>query len=197
MAIFRVPALYSWAGPGSPGQNTWHVRTATLTGAGADAELELALAALEDFYQGVAGGLGYNTTITLGERIVDVSDFLNPRFNERPNRVVSAGASSSNLPPSNQICVGWQTELAKREGRGRTFIGPLSGATDDESQGIPTASFIGQVRAAAQALVNASTAEVGWSVGVLSKRGTTQQVFRDIVGTTTRQSFAVLRSRRD
>ena len=197
MSVFRVPALYSWNGPGSPGQNTWHVRTANDDAIGSQADLSAALGALETFYLGVAGGLGYGCKITLGERIVDVTDHLNPRFREIGNKVIDAGASSSNLPPSNMVCVGWQTELAKREGRGRTFIGPLNGATDDETQGIPTTSFINQVRAAATQLVDASTLATGWSVGVLSKRDTSLQVFRDIVGSTTRQQYAVLRSRRD
>jgi hypothetical protein len=194
MAIYRVPVQLSWQASGAPGTNTFHVRTADVLQG--NAELQLALDALEAFYTGLAGVFGFNATATLGEGIVDVSDPEEPRFQEMPNATVGLGASGGSPSPL-AIAVGWQTALATRAGRGRTYLGPLATGVV-MSDGVSLSSTqLTNIRAAAQGLVDASSTNDGWAVGVLSNAGTPIQVFRDFVGTTVKNKVAVLRSRRD
>lgn len=189
MAIFRVPARIDFPQAGGPGFNIWHVRTNDPQGA----ELEGALGALEDFYSAIAGLYPASASITLGEGIIK-DPLGSPEFMPDDFRKV-VGAGAFTLSPSLlSIVVGWRTVSATRSGRGRTFLGPFAVGPQDQADGTPNGGTLNTIRAAAQELVSDSTAPTGWAVGVLS---TKQGVLRDITGSSVRDRWAVLRSRRD
>jgi hypothetical protein len=196
VAIFRVPVTMAWNGAGSPGVNTFSVRTVGPTQTDDNNQLDAALAALHDFYAAFAVNFGLSCKTTMGDGIVEVTDIAAPRAVERPNPLPIDGVAGG-ISPVLQIVVGWRTALAKRAGMGRTFLGPWHAGIDDEGTGLPNQGTVDSIRAAADALVAASGIDNLWGLGVLSHAGNVGQIHRDIIGASVKRKFAVLRSRRD
>lgn len=206
MSVFRVPIDLAWDGPGTPGVNVWHIRT-VLDAGGTD--LQQAVDAVRTFYHSCNGAgtlansvfpSGYTANVGQAVNVVDQTT-AQPTFTQ-----VTGGASTTEAPQLLQMCVSWRTSIAARRGMGRTFVGPLTGA-QVQSDGTIFGTGVTRVRDAAIALVTASTAATGWAVGVYglqnpAPEGTTDfgalpHVLRDITGSSVRDRFAVLRSRRD
>ena len=190
MSIVRVPVRIEYAQAGGPGYNVWHFRTADDDPG--TWQLGDALDALEAFYTSLRALYPTTTRIYIGEGMVK-DPLGSPEYVDDDSRVLTGSTVGGVNSTLLAIVVSWRTTSATRSGRGRTFLGPLS-ANTNQGDGTPLDANVTGVRTAAQTLVNASTGPGGWSVGVLS---TKQGVFRDITGSTVRDRFSFLSSRRD
>lgn len=189
--LVRMPVDITWPyGGGSPGASIFHLRCPDLepyTEVLGDLSeiVRQFYAAMDDLYvdsvrlkfAGLLTGVGSDKG-----KAVEIDPWE-----------VAGTAAVGPLPPSNQIVVGWKTSSATRSGRGRTFVGPLQYAVVDDA-GSPAAPVLSVVRNAAAALVTAQGLLTEGGIGVWS---TKQSLFRDFTGSTVRDTFAVLRSRRD
>lgn len=202
MAIFRVPILQTFTDPGSPGVNVFHVRTGGVTPAAA--ALQAAVDSIRTFYVDLtsttlstfppyAGGAEF----TLGTVVnVETQEAMSPTFTPR-----TWASATPDLPPSNQICIGWKTTIAARRGTGRTYIGPLNDNAKSNSGSISTTTR-DHVLAAAQAFVDRSLVDNDWAIAIYGLQTansgpTGAKVARDITSRRVGTKFAVLRSRRD
>lgn len=191
MAIFRVPARIEYTAPGGPGVNVWHVRTTGTLPSDDTSELHNAIDALKVFYDAIKASYNSATKITLGENIVK-DPLGSPEYETDYSQVVTGTASGNIAPTLLAVVVGWRTVSATRSGRGRTFLGPLAGGAMD-TDGTITGANLTTIRTAAAALVTASLAPGGWSVGVLSHK---DGLFRDAIGSSVRDRMSYLSSRR-
>lgn len=189
MAIVRVPVRIEYVMAGGPGFNIWHVNVGI---GGGDADLDEALSALESFYTKIKQLYSQGAKIVIGEGMI--SDPLgDPTYLDDDSRTVLSSGASSSAPAMVALVAGWRTASATRSGRGRTFLGPVSGGAL-QTDGTPEPVILGTVRTAASALVADSQSANGWALGVLS---TKQGTFREFTGVTVRDRWAVLTSRRD
>jgi len=188
MPIYRVPAKIEFTNAGGPGYNIWHVRTAT----GAPHEdLFEAVSALESFYTKIKALYQPGTRIVLGEGIIE-DPLGSPSYVDDDSTTILGSGASAATPTMVALVVSWRTQSATRSGRGRTFLGPVSNGAL-QTDGTPEPNILNTVRNAAIDLVNDSQTANGWAVGVLS---TKQGVFRDATGSSIRDRWAVLTSRR-
>lgn len=191
MVIAAVPVDITWSyGTGSPGRNTWHVRT---DGDLVDGEQIAGLIEdIQSFYEAINTLMHVNWSA----RFAGVVNGLGTDEGDTgtyPAWQVDGDATGDVLPTSNQIVVGWRASTGGRRGRGRTFLGPLQAVVLDPD-GLPTQASIDVIQNAANNLVAASTGTLNGAVGVYSR---TDGLVRDVVAATVRREFAVLRSRRD
>lgn len=121
MPVYRVPVSLSYAGPGSPGVNVLHIRTAGVPLEG-DTERENAMVAIRNFYASTSLLYHASTVIRFPTELVDVEDNEIVSVAAR-NEISGAGTATVMLPPASCICVSWKSSSATRAGRGRTFLG--------------------------------------------------------------------------
>lgn len=193
MGVYRVSVGVLFAGAGSPGANVWHVRTMADGGIG-PLDLNGALTALWDFYGDITQLFHPSTVLSLEDVVrIDGSEPEDADHDPKPD--LAGTGSGGELPPRLALCCSWRTSTRTRSGRGRTFIGPLTGAVLD-ADGTPSNAYTADLRAAAQALVNAgATTGNGWAFGVWSRQ---ESVLRDFTGVSVSDGrWAALRSRED
>jgi hypothetical protein len=197
VTIYRFPVKLAWGGAGSPGVNVWHIRTVDPSVPGLDlgsaqGQLDDASEAIRTFYDTIKTHLAPGASVGSPDLVTTVGD-AEPQFDQVTTPWgMSSGASGAAPAPVALTCT-WYTENATRRGRGRTFISPLADNTLS-ANGTPNDAVIATFHGAAQALVNASKGANGWAIGVWSE---VDQVLRDVTRTKVRDTFAVLRSRRD
>lgn len=188
MPTGTIPVEIAWGyGHGSPGANVWHCRNSLLSTTFND-QAEW----LHDFYTAIASLFNATTTMKFLGEISGVGDDAGNLYVADPWTVTGTD-SSSVAPPSLQMLVQWRAETGGRQGRGRTFIGPLA-ASAVESNGTPAEGARTQLLAAANDLIDTSEGDGNGAVGIYSKVGL---VFRDFKTCTVPNDFAILRSRRD
>lgn len=188
MAIVRVPVRIEYPVDGGPGVNVLHISTQP---GGQSGDLGEALTAIQAMYTKMRENYPAGTTITLGEGMI--SDPLGaPTYVQDDVRTVTGSGSAPPAPSLLAIVAGWRTQAATRQGRGRTFFGPLHKDALD-ADGTPEVSVLLRTRGAVQDFLDDSQSANGWAFGVLS---TKTGVFREASGVTVRDRFAVLRSRR-
>jgi hypothetical protein len=192
MTIFRIPVTITNTLPGGPFMNIFHARTIGPAGDDAD-QLGDALDALEEFYMGLRAYMPNGSVVRFGEGMI--RDPLGaPEYQADDPRVIPTGTQLDGSPtPLLAIVVSWRTASASRSGRGRTFIGPLNSSAIT-TDGTPTNAVVDSIRAQAVGLVNSSGGAGGWSFGVLSVK---QGVLRDFTGSSVRDRWSFLSSRRD
>jgi hypothetical protein len=198
MAIYRIPVTLTWPGSGSPGVNVFHLRTTDpILDVGTDLILDEALDHLETWYQYVTGNLlVQGTKVSMGTSILNVE--TNEAF-DAPERTYTNTGATDKAPPALAVVVGWRTSSATRRGRGRTFLGPLA-ANVMAADGTPHDTILTGLRTATQTFVDASQAIAGGAYGVWGQENAGVpglNVIRDITSFKVRDTFAVLRSRRD
>jgi hypothetical protein len=197
MAVYRVPVRIAFTGSGAPGANVWHLRTVAEPFApGPDVNISGALSALQDFYLGcasaIAGTLSIDGEITEITPGGEADPQAQSRFVQVTPWTVQAGTGDESLPDLLAITVTLRTEDASRRGRGRVFLGPVKDETL-ASGGTPSDIVLQDIRNAAAALVDASTAATGWAWTVYSRA---DGVARDITSTRVRDVYSYLSSRR-
>lgn len=191
MGTYRAVIRISHASLGGFGSNTWHIRT-TGVGGTDNSQLDEAMTAVEDFYQACVGSFPDTANMIFDGTCDGILDNAG-ETEEIDGWTVPGGTPGPALPPANAIVVGWRASTGGRSGRGRTFLGPICTAAN-ESNGTIAPTQLNAVRAAATALVDASTGPGEWAVGVFSPQ---DSLVRDITASAVRDLFAVLRSRRD
>lgn len=189
MAIVRVPVRIEYVMAGGPGFNIWHVSTAGIV---PNTNLSEALDALEAFYTGIKQLYSAGAKIIIGEGMIS-DPGGDPTYIDDDSRTVLSSGASSSAPAMVALVAGWRTASATRSGRGRTFLGPVSGGAL-QTDGTPEPNILATVRGRCSDLVADSQSANGWAIGVLS---TKQGVFRETTGVTVRDRWAVLTSRRD
>lgn len=193
MTIFRVPVTITTPGiPGGPYMNVWHCRT---IGPGNEDNVQLgeALDALQDFYVGVRDYYPNLTEVRMGEGMIK-DPLGTPEYQaDDPRSIITGGVAGGSATALLAIVVSWRTSSASRSGRGRTFVGPFS-TSATSGDGTPNDIVVNGVRSAAEQLVDDSTGSGGWAWGVLS---TKQGLLRDFTGSTVRDRWSFLSSRRD
>jgi hypothetical protein len=193
MAIYRLPVKITHPALGGDGVNIFHVRTGG--GIGEVATVNRAVGWLSTFYDAIDAVFPTGTAIQFEGTAVTVAT-EEPEYLEGLDTFNHAGAGGASvLPPANALVVGWRTSSATRSGRGRTFLGPMATPTA-QADGTVTESWLSLVRTAAAAMVSSSEAADadGVALGVFSP---TQNLLRDFTGSSVKDRFAVLRSRRD
>ena len=188
MPTYEYPVNLTWQGPGSPGVNVWHFRADSPTGA----EAQDCVDVIQGFYQDVvlAGVLPDAYSMVGGDEAVNVAD--NSIVPVTPWTENNASGGFPFAGPLMMVLT-MATSNASRSGRGRKFIGPV-GVPTISTDGTPTSGAVTGLENAGIALVAASQGLTLAAIGVYSP---TDQLFRDLVSTRVRDTFAVLRSRRD
>lgn len=176
---------------GGVGTNTWHIRTSGLE-VDTTTMLGNAMEAVETFYTACAGLFPDTCTFSWDGSLSGILD-EEGQFNELDPWTTTGAVAGGSLPPANCICVSWLGATGDRSRRGRTFLGPIA-TNVAESNGTISTAALGAARAAAAALVDASTDPNDWALCVFSRQ---ESLLRDFVGSAVRDQFAVLRSRRD
>jgi len=189
MAIIRVPVRIEFANAGGPGFNIHHFSTQP---GGQPGDLGEALDALQAFYTAIRGLYTTTTKIVIGEGMIN-DPGGNPTYVDDDSRTVTGTATRTETPTMIALVVSWRTASATRSGRGRSFLGPVTGAAL-QTDGTPDSALLNTVRNAAQDFVADSQSANGWAHGVLS---TKQGTFRETTGSTVRDRWSVLTSRRD
>lgn len=193
MAIFRATVTISSAALGGTGTNTFHART-TSDLAPFDSELSDVSEILQDFYTAVAPWMPTpGCTVAFDGSWTGVGPTEGTFETTTPWSVEGAAGDSNTMPPANCICVNWVGSAGDRSKRGRTFLGPLNPSAMD-ADGSVGGGTLTDIRAAAAAYVTASQGLTGAALGIWSRE---ESVFRDVVTSSVRDQFAVLRSRRD
>lgn len=188
---WRIPIDSSWSGAtGSPGVNIFHVRASASPLEGDFADV---LTNLQAFFHSVAGFVPATLTYRFSGVITGVGPDKGKAVTTDTWSEVGRAPSADYMPPAVAALVSWQTSVATRQGRGRTFLGPISIAyTDGNGRMGPV--MAGGLQSAVDALVAASTGASNGAVGIWSP---TAGVIRDITAGTVRRDFASIRSRRD
>lgn len=187
--VFRYVVNLSYGSGGGPGVNVWHFR-----GPSVGNDSQLVVNAINGFYGGLNNLMAPGMVVTGPSEVVAGIEGDSPTFEPVTGWTVNAAAgSNTTAPPVLQIVAGWRTALASRSGRGRTFLGPFNTSVLDVN-GTPTNSAIGLVNEACQEIVDFNGGVDDGAIGVWSP---TDGVIRDITGFRVRDTFAVLRSRRD
>jgi hypothetical protein len=117
-----------------------------------------------------------------------------------------SGSGTGSAPQALALVVTWRTEVAARRGRGRTFVGPLAPAVV-ATDGTPADTARSTLATAAAALVSSSQGFANGAIGVWGYQSAytgegdrppgQPRVLRDFTGSTIRDLFGILRSRRD
>lgn len=191
MTIGYCTVTLEWDGPGSPGTNTWHLRT-TGSDFAAATEPEDLMGLVEDFYV-TAGPVLRNGLVVhwdgeyhgLGTDLGDSKSFTPWTFTN--------GGTGADAADGLAVVIGWRTGSGGRRGKGRTFLGPLAQQAFD-ANGELAELFVSSAEDAAEALVTASQGFGNGAIGVYSRL---DAVVRDVTSSVTSRTYGMLRSRRD
>lgn len=173
---------------GGTGTNTWHIRTAEAPLPAMNQLMEY----VRTFYETVDADYAQGTAIKFDGEVIGVGPDEGESMQGDVWQVDGTGNPKA-LPPSQCVVIGWRTNSGGRQGRGRTFCGPLCEATC-ENDGTPTPASLQAFREAADALVASSQEALDGALGVWSREG---QVFRDFTSAVVHDQYGSLRSRRD
>lgn len=190
MPTYKYVVDLSWSGMGSPGVNVWHFRTTT--DSPDNAEVPELVDAIKDFYTGCLG-LYSNDAVIQGPSTLILDPYGTPEYRPATSWTLQGQGGGSKAPAATAVTVTWRTTSATRSGRGRTFLSPITTSAMDGDGTINTTQLTA-LRGAAAALVAFNEGFDNGAVGVYSP---SQNLLRDIVAYNVRDTFAVLRSRRD
>lgn len=195
--IMRVRAVSSgWAG--GPGLNTFYFQTATLASP-VTADATAVVARVRAAFA-AATNLWPNTW-TLGvQSAVDVFDSATGNLVDSLTGTAVASLAGSNGatfgPLASGLCMNLRTLsfIAGRRVQGRAFLSPVAVLGDPD--GTPQATFIAATDSIGAALIGGASPALELVVWHRPKLGAGGQACT-VFGTLTRDSFSVLRSRRD
>jgi hypothetical protein len=191
MPTVRIPLDLSWGGgvSGAPGANVFHGRV--IEGA-ISSDIEDLTSILEDYYTSIADLYTADLTISFAGEVTGVGDDAGDFWTAAPWTVTGTDGLD-HLAPVLQMLVNWRTDSGGRQGRGRTYHGPLSTGVHQDN-GTPTEAARTLLQDAADALIGASDGIGDGALGVYSRVGNT---FRDFTSANVPNEFAILTSRRD
>lgn len=199
MSDYRFPVSIS--GPaGGPFINVWHIHLADAQSTVQN--IQTRVSAIRAFYascatnvSGVGSILAPNMTVS-AEFVTDVSSQAQFAISWA---ALNTGAYGQVAPTRLALAVNWKTGTAARRARGRTFVGPLQTQVTSDF-GVPPASVVTKLKAAADQLVSSSLNDDSGAIGVwglVTPKGqpTDPHVLRDVTAATVKQKFATLRTR--
>lgn len=191
MALFRFPVDLVYGVAGGPGVNVWNVRTTEA--APSTGQLAGLSSMIEQFYTTIANL--FPGTMTMSYAGVATTIDQQPPVNDSsaPSWSVQGTASNDYLPVAAMIQVRFSTTRGGRSGRGSKYLGPLS-VDIHQTDGTPAASYLTEVRNAADALIASSKGFDNGAVVIYSHK---LKLGFDIEGESVKDKFAVLTSRRD
>lgn len=192
MGVYRATVDLRFGAGTGRGTNTWCFRT--IGGLTETDDIEDLGEKLATFYGAVAFTMPVNSTFSWDGTVQELG-VPEPAFREPVTGFTVAGGQTASTygPAAAMACITWRTSLASRSGRGRTFLGPLA-LSAYQGDGTLVESYLSGIRNAAQALVDASTNDTdSQAIAVWSEA---DGVARDIIGSTVRDTVAILRSRR-
>lgn len=194
MSIWRIPIRIESPSMPGPGFNIWHARVGGVIGDAGD-EINTIAGWLNEFYSAVDGLMPSGGSINFDGEVQQLATTEPGVPSGVTTWTIGTAGAAEGLPAANTLVIGWQTSLANRKGRGRTFIGPLV-RTISEANGTPEESQRAFLQTAVNVLVQHSLDQqnAGLALGVWSP---TDGVLRDFVSGQVKNKFGVLRSRRD
>lgn len=191
MSLFKAQVQITHSVLGGIGTNGWSLRT-TGSDPGDAPELDGLMEIVQAFYTSLNTVLATSTTVSFDGVCREIGGDETENTDAGAWTVGITGAAGV-LPPANCICVTWRAATGGRSGKGRSFLGPIK--TDAlQTDGTVDTAELTTVRNGAAALVAASEGFTNGALGVWSYK---DEVFRDYVGSSVTDQFAVLRSRRD
>src|SRR5690242_16498056 len=123
MPTLQYDVSLTWNGPGGPGVNVWHIRTADGDPIGTN--LNEAASAIRSFYNDICevGCCPAGWTARGPAQAVNVAD---SQIEEVTPWTEASLQGTANFSAPSMVVVGLRTSSATRAGRGRKFIGPLA-----------------------------------------------------------------------
>lgn len=188
---YTLPVSLTWLdGGGSPGQNTWHIRTATPVFDPTEGEEVSGF--IRDFYTALQGIFPDDLNIQM---FGDLTGILG---NEGDMITVDSWGlggtgGTHHLPNANCLLANFRGDTGGRSGRGKVFLGPIVSSTAKDD-GTPTTAVLTTLNNAISDLVDSSDSFGSGAVGIFSRK---ENIIRDITSGAASSKFAVLRSRRD
>lgn len=192
MPIYRCTVDLDFGAGTGRGTNSWTVRTVDV-GLGEIENIQDLMGQVQTFYTALAGKFPANTTMSWDGSAQQLG-VAEPAYQESAAGWSVAGGAAANTygPAPAMVCVTWRTSVATRSGRGRTFLGPIA-MNVIGPDGSVDAADLSDIRTAAN---NLATQNGSLEAGALVIWSETQQVGRDILGSSVTDQIAVLRSRR-
>ena len=191
MAIWRTTVKLTFPRGSGGGTNTWHVRD---PGTEVPSALSALSSYLEDFYSGMASALGSGYVVQSDGVFTTVDDPEDPEAVEIGGAKWTVnGTGSGFMDTQSMIVVGWRSSTPTRNGRGRTFIGPLIQGVIEPSNGTIAPPALANVQGLADDLVDQSLLGLNGAFVVWSP---TENIARDLQSARVRDTFAHLSSRR-
>lgn len=189
MATFRAVVDLSWSGMGSPGVNVWHFRQ---DGEPLNTSVQEVIDALQTFYTSCLGLYSNDAVISMPNEVIK-DPYGSPEYEAVEGWSTTGQGGGAKAPAATALTVTWRTTSATRSGRGRTFLSPITAAAV-EGDGTVLGTQLNAVRNAADTLVSTSK---DWNQAALGVYSQADGLFRDFQSANVRDTFAVLRSRRD
>lgn len=192
MSIAYATVALTWDGLGSPGTNTWALRSTGSDFQSAE-EFQGLMDIIRDFYVGVSDYLRSGMSVTWDGVVHGLGTDEGDSKSFDPWAPVVAGNNGNDAAEALCIVAGWRSNSGGRSGKGRTFIGPLATQAFD-GNGLLAAATVATVQDRAEDLVDASTGFTNGAIGVYSRK---DDVLRDFTSVLVSSKYGVLRSRRD
>lgn len=190
MPTVRIPIDLQWTGAsGSPGANVFHGRIGAELGGSID--LGLLTGILETFYTGVALAMPQGLDISYAGFAYGVGDDTGSEYTSDAWEV--SGNVPSFAPPGLAVQCTWKTQSGGRNGRGRTFLGPMGGSVVQADGSLDNATRE-TIQGLCDDLVESSDSFANGALGVYSR---VENIFRDVTSSVVSDRFAMLRTRRD
>jgi hypothetical protein len=149
-----APEVYKWTVTWSgnlgslPAYNIHHIQIDTLS----LTDMNNVNVALKNFYDAMKAYIPSSVNVTVGSSVVQVSGGP-PTIIPVAPLTLNGTDTSGNEPPQCAVVISWRSSLATREGRGRTFFGPV-GAAGSTNFGVPQFVFSTLLQTKATALIS-------------------------------------------
>lgn len=195
MPTTRCVVRISHPALGGDGTNTWHILLSGEEGSWLQEQGE-GMAIVKEFYEGCSGVFPDTASFTWdgSGALVGAEEGQTLQSTALYEWTTVGDGAGGVIPPANCIVVSWKTGVSGRHGMGRTFLGPIHNSAL-EANGTPTGAALAIVRDAAAELVG--TANTDGPDGAPGVYSPAQNAWRHLVGSSVRDRFGVLRSRRD
>jgi len=184
----RIECVIGSSVAGGGGLNVWHgVVADPVTAAGAQALVDR----LQTFYTAIAAHIPTGGGVTVGARVLDISQTPNVLVPCTPRAVSTTGAGDQ-LPQQTALVMALKGAALSRRWQGRVFL-PMLLESDNGVGGFPASSLVTTIQTAANAIPNSPS--IG-TIPFFAIHSRLDQALRPIAVCTVRSTWAVLRSRR-
>jgi len=150
MSVNTCKWVVTWSGNlGSlPAYNIHYIQVDTLS----TTDLNNVNVALKNMYDAVKAYIPSSVNVTVGSSVIQVTGGA-PAILPVAPLSLNGTDTSGNQPPQCAVVISWRSTLATREGRGRTFFGPVGNAGATQF-GVPSSVFSTLLQTKATALIS-------------------------------------------